>query len=180
MTQLEKAGQAKNTLIGIADKLTVPALTEACKVVLFNPLFVTQCGSSGKHHSYPGGLALHTLEVTQYALKMAEMLPLADTDVVATAAIFHDYLKIREYDAQGNHTAYRRMVRHVAGSHAAFLIAVEGKKVPEEKLFRIEHAILAHHGALTAGSPVEMTLMEAYIVHHADVSSAKFGPNARG
>jgi 3'-5' exoribonuclease len=185
MTSLEKAGQAKNLLIGIAEKLTVPALTDACKVVLYDPTFVTQYGSSGKHHSYPGGLAMHTLEVTQFALKMAEMLPMADTDVVATAAIFHDYTKIKEYAPAAQfgdggsvrHTNYRKFIRHVAGSHAAFMIAIEGKRVPEEKVFRIEHAILAHHGSIAAGSPIDMALIEAYIVHYADSFSAKFGPS---
>ena len=182
MTPLEQAGHAKTTLIGITEKLTVPALRDACNVVLYNPIFVTQYGSSGKHHSYPGGLAIHTLEVTQYALQMAEMMPQADTDVVTTAAIFHDYMKIKEYAPDGiasvRHTNYRKFVRHVAGSHAAFMIAVEGKLVPEEKLMRIEHAILAHHGALTAGSPIEMSLVEGYLVHYADSLSAKFGPSA--
>ena len=96
-------------------------------------------------------------------------------------------MKIREYAPETaatgwavRHTNYRKYIRHVAGSHAAFLIAVEGKQVPEEKLFRIEHAILTHHGALTAGSPVEMALIEGYIVHYADSLSAKFGPTARG
>ena len=114
------------------------------------------------------------------------MIPQANLEVLVTAAIFHDYMKIREYTPQymgsslgGQNipikTPYRQLVRHVAGSHAEFLKAISGTLVPEGIVIAIEHAMLAHHGKYEHGSPIEPQLIEAYILHYADNFSKHFG-----
>jgi 3'-5' exoribonuclease len=153
-------------------QIALPGLREACFVVLDNKQFLTCYGSSGKHHAYTGGLAVHTAEVVRYAAEMSKMFQ-TNLDVLLTAAIFHDFMKIRDYNGQDK-TSYRFLVRHVAGSHAEFLKAIDGKGIPENVVMKIEHAILAHHGTLEAGSPIEPILLEAYILHTADMLSVKF------
>lgn len=178
MTKLERAAQAKTELVKIAESLTIPALVDACKIVIYNPKFLVSYGGS-KHHSYEGGLICHTEEVTKYALEMTKMFPSANRDVVATAAIFHDYMKIKDYAGSGPgglvKAPYRYLVRHVAGSHAEFMKAVENARLSEEIEVKIQHAMLAHHGRFEWESPVEPQLIEAYILHYADCFSAKFG-----
>lgn len=188
-----------------ATELTIPALQDACFKVIDNPKFFTQVGSAGEHHAYPGGLIIHTAEVTDFAFNQAKTFNSvatagvsADEDVVVTAAIYHDFMKINEYeirhkstpdsiylDAYGQpatyiaKTDYRNLVRHVAGSHAAFLMEIQHKEVHPEIVLGIEHAILAHHGRKEWGSPVEPQTIEARIVHDADMFSVKFGQNAK-
>lgn len=170
-------------------------LREACKSILAHPDFPLSVGSAGKHHCYMGGLAAHTLEVVDYARKMATMFPAASTDVVITSAVFHDFMKIREYEPifetdrpnEGDRmigvqkTTYRKLVRHVAGSHAEFLKAIDayektGQTVDKDLVMRIEHAILTHHGRFEFGSPVEPQIVEAHILNFADQYSALYGP----
>lgn len=178
MTRLQQAAEAKLELIKIVESMSTKALIDACKIVLYNPKFVTSFGGS-KHHCYEGGLANHTLEVVQYAVEMTKMFPFANRDVVITAAVYHDYMKIRDYAGSGPNglvkAPYRYLVRHVAGSHAEFMKAVENATLPEDIVIKIEHAMLAHHGRLEYESPVVPQLIEAHILHFADMYSAKFG-----
>jgi 3'-5' exoribonuclease len=181
MTKLEQANTCRMALMALIDKVSHPALGAACKSVINHPKFMTAFGGT-THHAYEGGLAVHTFEVTSYAIQMAQMIPQANLDVLITAAVFHDYMKIREYEPKnmGSYavpvkTPYRQLVRHVAGSHAEFLKAISGTLVPEGIVIAIEHAMLAHHGKYEHGSPIEPQLIEAYILHYADNFSKHFG-----
>jgi 3'-5' exoribonuclease len=173
--------QAHDQLRRLAQSLSLLPLREACNYVLDHPQFSTHCGFTAKHHPYAGGLVVHTCEVASYASHMAQMFPDADRDVVLTAAIFHDFMKLRDY---GSHmpiagfykTAYRDLVRHVAGSHAEFMRLIHGCDVPAITVLKIEHAILAHHGRKEWGSPIEPQTIEAYILHVADMLSTAYGP----
>lgn len=174
MTKLEFAQAARKHLIGLASQMTNKDLIAACDVVLHHPKFVTSIGGT-THHAYEGGLAVHTAEVVQISRSMMLTLaPARSLDVITTAAIFHDFMKIRDYAGHG-HTPYRHLVRHVAGSHAEFMKAIDGKKVHEDISLQIEHAILAHHGKYEHGSPVLPQTMEGYVLHYADNLSKHFG-----
>jgi 3'-5' exoribonuclease len=187
--------EAKELLTKFAQELSYPALTAACMKVINDPRFVVQYGSAGSHHAYVGGLIVHTAEVTNYAYTMSQMFHEADEDVVITAGIFHDFMKVKEYelrqksspghvvmDSYGRpatyigKTDYRNLVRHVAGSHAEFMKLVDDTDVDDGKILKIEHAILAHHGCFEYGSPVEPQTVEARILHYADMMSVNHGP----
>jgi 3'-5' exoribonuclease len=191
--------EAKAQLIQLAYEISYDTLTTACMKIINDPRFVVQYGSAGDHHAYVGGLAIHTAEVTTYAYNMAHMFQDADEDVVITACIFHDFMKVREYELRHKSTPgvivtdqygkpatyigktnYRKLVRHVAGSHAEFVKMVDDKDVPEDVILKIEHALLAHHGRYEWGSPVEPQTVEARILHYADMFSRFDGPAREG
>lgn len=180
---------AKDLLDDLAASLENEALKTACMGVINHPKFSTAYGSAGEHHAYEGGLIIHTAEVVDFAYGMATVMFChadVDVDAVITAAIFHDFMKIEEYERDVNSdgipfgpikkTKYRNLVRHVAGSHAEFMMAVAGKDVPEDTKLKIEHAMLAHHGRKEWGSPVEPQTVEAFILHNADMASVLYGP----
>ena len=184
------AVQAIEELRGLLLATHVP-FQRMCNDLLDHSKFLTAPGSAGEHHAYEGGLAIHTFEVTYYAGQMAEMFPDCDLDVVLTAAVFHDFMKIHEYEfinipatkgtcqyTEIEKTPYRNLVRHVAGSHAEFVRRMEKHRhmFSEERYMNIEHTILAHHGRKECGSPIEPQTVEAYILHYADMYSVKFGP----
>jgi 3'-5' exoribonuclease len=179
--RLEDRREAHDQLRRMVQDVSLPALRVACNYVLDHPRFSTHCGSTDKHHSYPGGLVVHTCEVASYALHMAQMFPDADQDAVLTAAIFHDFMKVEDYGKLPRepgffNTSYRDLVRHVAGSHAEFMRLIHGCDVPAITVLKIEHAILAHHGRKEWGSPIEPQTLEAHILHYADMLSVKYGP----
>lgn len=184
LTVFEKVAAARGRLEALVCDMDTDednyVLHDACMQVLNDPAFQTQVGSCDHHHTYRGGLMVHTYEVASYALEMAKAFGEAVCrEVLLTAAVWHDYMKIREYEVDEagkiGKTPYRKLVRHVAGSHAEFLLAVAGKGLDPHIQMRIEHALLAHHGRQEWGSPVEPQTLESHLLHSADMISVRFG-----
>ena len=73
-------------------------LRSTIDVILNNEDFFNFPASTHMHHAYVGGLATHTIEVTQTAGALCLMHPKADKDIVMTAALWHDFAKIWEYN----------------------------------------------------------------------------------
>lgn len=190
----EAVHEAMMELRGYISELPEPFRT-ICEDLITDFRFAETYGSAGMHHAYPGGLAIHVYEVLKGALALAEEYPEADKVVLTVAAIFHDSMKMREYDpsvkGEGKYsdgtpvlfgkTKYSKLVRHVAGSHAAFMCALacyDPDTFPEnweDTVMKIEHCILAHHGRKEWGSPVEPQIVEAQILHFADMLSYEYG-----
>lgn len=126
-------------------------------------------GSIDKHHAYEGGLIRHTYEVLRGAVAMADVHG-ANVGVVAEAALWHDAGKLECYgrgaDGEWVKTHKYHALGHVSISHARYVEAV-GRD------WEVEHAILAHHGRREWRSPVEPQTLEAWIVHWADMASAR-------
>lgn len=185
--------EALKELQGYASGLSEPFKT-LCEMVISDTRFQRCFGSAGKHHAYEGGLVVHTYEVLKGAMAMAEEYPAADKEVLITAGIYHDYLKVCEYDVTqpgtGTYsdgepvkyakTPFSNLVRHVAGSYGEFLINLQEvdyqfSQEMEMKFLKIQHCILSHHGRREWGSPVEPKIVEAQILHFADMLSWEYG-----
>jgi 3'-5' exoribonuclease len=157
-----------------------------CLSVINNDDFQASPASAKHHHVFTGGLMAHTGEVLEYALAACEPFGArVNRDVLITACIFHDFAKIYDYELSPRtcgiqpiwvETPYRHLIRHVSGSHAMFVALATGPGSLDIGLQRqIEHCILAHHGCLEWGSPVGPQTLEAMLLHHADMLSAKYG-----
>lgn len=154
-------------------------LARICRVVLDNEFFIIGYGSSStdsahSHHNYPGGLVTHTKEVLEIALDMAASLN-ADVNVIIAAAIYHDYMKVEDYNTDGTNRPYRKLIRHVSGSYAEFYEKAGRVGLDDDLENQIGHCILAHHGRQEWGSPVEPQTVEAQILHFADMLSMAYG-----
>jgi 3'-5' exoribonuclease len=129
------------------------------------------------HHTYPSGLLEHILMVADVAGAVAAAYDV-DGDLVFAGAVLHDLGKVAELqrDASGL-TSYSRegnllghvvigflMVREAASAIAGF---------PEELRTRLEHLVVAHHGARQLGAPVEPMTEEAFILSAVDDLDAK-------
>jgi 3'-5' exoribonuclease len=131
-------------------------------------------GTNHAHHAYSGGLLVHTAEVVHQAMNMA--WPHVNATVVFLGALYHDWGKTLDYDADGNKTEHARMVCHVVASYEHWRRTAAELAVPADLSDRVGHVILAHHGRREWGSPVEPATEEALIVHYADMWSANYGP----
>jgi 3'-5' exoribonuclease len=150
--------------------------------ILSDPRFQSSPGSSGHHHAYLGGLLQHTTEVVQNVVHLsgARNGSLEHYDELLLAAIWHDYHKIYEYEMQtrGDEQAilrmpYRVRIGHVAGSFAEFYHQAKLTGLTDDAINLIGHIMLAHHGRLEWRSPVEPQTAEAFILHAADMLSAR-------
>jgi 3'-5' exoribonuclease len=92
---------------------------------------------------------------------------------------------VMNYEREWYKTDHAKRMYHVVDGTAEFRAftgdvegytwLVSGVSVPTLNHALIEHAILAHHGQPSWGSPVEPQTPEAYILHAADMLSLKTG-----
>jgi 3'-5' exoribonuclease len=133
--------------------------------------FYTAPAAKKYHHACVGGLLEHTLAVVRLCSFVADEHSEMNRDLLLAAAILHDVGKATSY-ALGpvlDLTDEGRLIEHVV---AGALLVQQGidhiEGFPQELRHRLLHAILAHHGSLERGSPVEPKTLEALAVHHAD------------
>jgi 3'-5' exoribonuclease len=151
-------------------------LKAVCFTVLSDPEFERAPASAGHHpgpHQQPGGLSLHTLEVAEHAIALAGVDEVLQHRAIV-AAVFHDYGKVYEYAVKSGavaKTAFYSRVGHIVYSWHFFLNVADGLTIEERD--EIGHALLAHHGRKEWGSPVEPQTKLAFILHTADMLSAR-------
>jgi 3'-5' exoribonuclease len=152
-----------------------------CMGLIEDKAFNTAPASIGHHveyHRLDGGLIVHTAEVLKHAIGMARTCH-ADIAILVVAAIFHDCMKVRDYqkdeDGQWKDAYYKNIIRHLCGSHAEFVAKCQIWNLSGPHVDHIEHCILAHHGRKEWGSPVDPQTKEAMILHFADMLSCNYG-----
>ena len=135
-------------------------------------------GSQSYHHAYLGGLLEHTVAVARLCQALGEYYEGVDTDVLLAAALLHDVGKCDElaYDTAIEFTDEGRLLGHVALGlsriRGAARRAQNSSRGPD-RLLKLEHAVLSHHGELEWGSPKRPSTIEALLLHHADNLDAK-------
>ncbi len=185
--------------------ITNDALRATCGVILEAADFMKWPASLSHHHAYEGGLLAHTVEVADLCADANETWCRAngdmDTGVLIAAALWHDFAKVEEYRlvTSPSHLEHDRFLatpggetywvkpdtgcqhRHITESAAIFAKRAAAFGVPGPILNAVHHCILAHHGPVPEwGSPVAPRTLEAWVLHSADVLSAKFGATKGG
>ncbi len=187
----------RNKIHQLKDNLKLP-----CLDIVKDDRFRLWPASIEKHHTYVGGLCLHTAEVLEIALSMVQATSIVvNREVLIVSAIFHDYAKIFDYEVDNKErynkihdhfskagvsiaevagmiwkkSPHRYLVRHPVRSYAEWMRLSTIYNVDEETKLSISHAILAHHGRLEWNSPVEPQTVEAQILHQSDMISSRYG-----
>jgi 3'-5' exoribonuclease len=150
----------------------------------FRLVFEQAPGSTAGHHAKLGGLLLHTYEVTSIARQTARTMTVGyaravNLDLVVAGSLLHDIGKVEAYEigpAGFSFSPCGLLLGHVVLGCLMLerrVGALREKPCSEGQLLELQHLILAHHGALEFGSPVQPATAEAEIVHWADEASAK-------
>jgi 3'-5' exoribonuclease len=129
-----------------------------------------------EHHTYIGGLAEHTLNVTYWAKKLAYRYNCRYKEIAILAAKLHDIGKIYEYSSKGS---FKSTIRGEMEGHIVIGITMieeafknNPKFYSEDFKNRIKGCIVQHHGKPEYGSPKGPNTEEAFIVHYADYIDA--------
>lgn len=101
--------------------------------------------------------AHHILEVVRYGKELARRRG-ADEESVEIAALFHDYVKIKDHTMHEQH--------HILSAEEAERI-LRGLNYPEKGIERVKQCILTHRG----GVPSKRTSVEAQCLADADALS---------
>lgn len=147
--------------------------------------FMTAPAAVMNHHAYLGGLAEHSIEVAEMALSLGasdRYAGLLDRDAIVIGALLHDIGKTEEYEWEGvpirisragrlrSHTSRGAEIVALAVSNAWSL---EAGTVSELDVRHVQHVIESHHGQADWGSPTPPRTLEATLIHHADLVSAR-------
>jgi len=132
------------------------------------------------HHNYVGGNLEHTVGVVRLCNTMCNMYKGIDRDLLITGAILHDIGKLKEYRTtaaidrteEGNFIGHivigDRWVREKIGK-----LREQGKDFDSDLENRLCHIILSHHGRYEWGSPRMPKLLEAVVLHQADLMDSQ-------
>ncbi len=133
------------------------------------------------HHPYLGGLMHHTLNVVKNAEALAGNYPEADKLLTLTGALLHDIGKVKEYSlSSGNieHSVEGVLLGHIILGNQLLNETIrelrkEGIDFPEELEKLLLHLLTSHHSEGEWGSPRQPALLEALLVHQADLLDAE-------
>lgn len=106
-------------LLNLIESFTAKAVKDFAHSLLFNDLLMTKWlslpASKHHHHSFPGGLIVHSIEVAQLVQKHLQFIESevsqAERDITILAALLHDIGKTQTLD-QNHHTNLGRLVDH--------------------------------------------------------------------
>ncbi len=145
--------------------------------------FFLKPAASTNHHAYIHGLAEHTLQVVNSAVKMADCYPFAkiDLDLVIAGSLLHDIGKTLCYQFDGEDmiavTPSLSQMGHVA--KGAQIITETNQQIDnplaEDKIEQLLHIVLSHQLLKEWESPIEPQIPEAWLVYCADQLSSKLG-----
>jgi len=134
------------------------------------------------HHSYIGGLAEHSINVTNICLDLSRHYDFIERDFLIFGGLFHDMGKIYQYRITSyiDYTDEGRLIGHInAADHLIARRAEEIDSFPSSLLMKLRHLILAHHGQVEYASPVVPQIPEAFLLYYADEIDSKMGAITR-
>jgi len=137
-------------------------------------------GSGGKlwHHAFIGGLAEHSLNVTELCLDISKHYQFLDRDLLIFGGLFHDMGKMYQYKITSfiDFSDEGRLIGHI--SMADSIVTERAGKIenfPPTLLMKLRHLILSHHGQVEFASPVVPQIAEAFVLYYVDELDAKMG-----
>ena len=133
------------------------------------------------HHAYTGGLLEHVVNLMEVVTRVVDFYPAIDRDLLLMGAFLHDCGKIDElaWEQGLSYTDLGQLVGHmviavgILDQKANQCQERFGRRPDEEKLLRLKHMIVSHHGQYEYGSPKLPMTLEAIALHHLDNLDAK-------
>ncbi len=133
------------------------------------------------HHAFHGGLLEHILNLSETALRIEDLYPNINFELLLMGIFLHDLGKLWElsYDTSFAYTDEGQLIGHlvigVEVLNKKILLAeqITGRVFPSETALRLKHMIVSHHGSYEFGSPKLPMTPEAIALHLLDNLDAK-------
>lgn len=133
------------------------------------------------HHAFHGGLLEHILNLSETALRIVDLYPKVDFDLLLAGIFMHDLGKLRElsFETSFSYTDEGQLIGHLVigvemlNEKIAEYEDKSGQEFPRETQLRLKHMILSHHGSYEHGTARLPMTPEAIALHHLDNLDAK-------
>ena len=124
------------------------------------------------HHAFAGGLAYHTLSILKLAKAVTDEYSFLNRSLLYAGAILHDLGKVIELSGPiaTKYTLEGNLIGHIVLIDEQIINVCHELNIDEQNqdVILLRHMILAHHGLMEYGSPVQPHIMEAEVLHHLD------------
>ena len=138
--------------------------------------YYSYSAATKNHHNFVGGLAYHSLSMLKMAMKVCELYPWLDKDLIICGTLLHDVGKIEELSSPvlPEYTVEGNLIGHISlmGNYID-RISHQLKIENEESILLLKHMILSHHGKTDFGSPVVPMIPEAEVLSTIDNLDAR-------
>lgn len=133
------------------------------------------------HHAYMGGLIEHVVSMSEVADRLCVLYPALDRDLLLMGVLLHDIGKIRElaWDPALVYTDEGQLLGHIYLGMEILnekLVQAEqrlGRALDAERILRLKHMIISHHGTREFGSPAVPMTPEAMTLNCIDTLDSK-------
>jgi 3'-5' exoribonuclease len=180
----EKNEKVWGRMLALIGTLQDPTMQAICNAIVAEPEWqeALQLAPAGlkTHHAYPGGLLEHIVSLMELAAMVANHYPDIDRDLLLAGALTHDLGKLQElnFTNELSYTDSGQLLGHLVQGVAMIEALVgkleaEGVAIDRERVMRLEHIIVSHHGALEHGSPKVPMTLEALAFQYLDDMDAK-------
>jgi len=146
----------------------------------FVEMYLHSPSAISHHHNYVGGNLEHTVGVIRLCKNISEMYPNINKDLLLCGALLHDIGKLKEYtyaaaidiSNEGNFIGHIVIGEQWIREKIAQL-KNQGADFPVDLEHQLVHLILSHHGRYEWGSPKMPKIVEACILHQADLMDSQ-------
>ena len=136
---------------------------EDCKLIIneflddfeFMDKFMSTPASLSSHHSFKGGLLVHTVTSMEFGLKFSEIDVYRDKinkNILLTGLFLHDIGKIYSYTEDGKLTKLERYLGHIVMGEKLLDKFIREKElnISNRTYLHLNHIILTHHGPINS------------------------------
>ena len=171
------ADAAMEELRSVVERIEDGDYRAVCRWMMdrYGERFASIPAGKSMHHSFVGGLLMHTLYMVRTADYLAGLYaPVIDRSLLLAGTILHDFAKCDEFVTSplGLVTEYStrgQLLGHlVMGAQAAAEAAGE-LGIPEEKSMLLQHMLLSHHGEPEFGAAVRPMCAESELLSMIDL-----------
>lgn len=175
------ADAAMEELRSVVERIEDSDYRAVCRWMMdrYGERFASIPAGKSMHHSFVGGLLMHTLYMVRTADYLAGLYaPVIDRSLLLAGTLLHDFAKCDEFVTSplGLVTEYStrgQLLGHlVMGAQAAAEAAGE-LGIPEEKSMLLQHMLLSHHGEPEFGAAVRPMCAESELLSMIDLIDSR-------
>lgn len=176
---------AQNRLRELLRSITEPSLRNLADCFLIDDAFIdlfsrTPAGIK-LHHAYPGGLLEHSLQMMETAVRIAELYPVLNRDLLLMGAFVHDIGKTKElaigndlyYTDEGQLLGHPFMGVEILNAKIAEAEKLAGEPFNAETAMLLKHMLISHHGTYENQCTKLPMSLEAMTLHFIDSIDSK-------
>ena len=181
--------KAQNRLRELLRSITDPCLRNLADCFSIDDTFIDQFSKTPAgiklHHAYPGGLLEHSLQMMETAVRIADLYPVLDRDLLLMGAFLHDIGKTKElalgnemyYTDQGQLLGHPFLGLEIVNEKIAEAEKLAGEPFNAETAMLLKHMLMSHHGSYEnqcAKLPMSLEAMTLHFIDSIDSKIAEF------